>query len=509
MNHAIVLPVVLPSLAAALLVLLRPSPAWQCMVSFSVVTALALLSAWLVALATDGGHLVYALGAWPAPFGIVLVLDRLSAMMLLLTAVIALCSLLYALRGREERGGHFHALFLFQLMGINGAFLTGDLFNLFVFFEVLLIASYCLLLHGGRNSSLAPGLHYVAINFTGSFLFLVGVSLLYAMTGTLNMADMARKVAAAPAADAALIRSGALLLMLVFAIKAALFPLYFWLPRAYAAADAPVAALFAIMTKVGVYAMLRVSTLIFGPEAGVAASVLDAWLLPAALLTVVVATFGVLAGATLRVMAGYLNIASVGTICIGLGVASASALGAALYYLLHSTLVIALLFLLIGLVRRSRADGGDRIERGPAPAHPALLGGLFFAAAIAAVGLPPLSGFLGKVMLLQAAREHSTGPWIWAVLLGNALLALLALARAGSTVFWHTVPQTDAAPGMAPAMTARALPVMLLLGCILALTVAAGPVASYTAAAARQLLQPADYIRNVLDHVAPDAAGDR
>jgi multicomponent K+:H+ antiporter subunit D len=252
---------------------------------------------------------------------------------------------------------------------------------------------------------------------------------------------------------------------------------------------------------------LRVSTLIFGPEAGVAAGVLDAWLLPAALLTVVLATFGVLASATLRVMAGYLNIASVGIICVGMGVASASALGATLYYLLHSTLVIALLFLLIGLLRRSRADGGDRIERGPAPAHSALLGGLFFAAAIAAVGLPPLSGVLGKIMLLQAARGHSAGPWIWAVLLGNALLALLAMARAGSTVFWHTAPQAGAAPR--PAMTARALPVMLLLGCILALTIAAGPVASYTAAAARQLLQPAEYIRNVLDRVAPDAARER
>jgi len=325
------------------------------------------------------------------------------------------------------------------------------------------------------------------------------------MTGTLNMADMARKVAAAPAADAALIRAGALLLMLVFAIKAALFPLYFWLPRAYAAADAPVAALFAVMTKVGVYAMLRVSTLIFGPDAGAAAGVLDAWLLPAALLTVAVASFGVLAGATLRAMAGYLNIASVGILCAGIGMASAAALGATLYYLLHSTLVIALLFLLIGLVRRSRADGNDRIERGPAPAHPTLLGGLFFATAIAAAGLPPLSGFLGKLMLLQAAQGHGAAPWIWAVVLGNALLALVALARAGSAVFWHTAPRAGAAPP-APPLTSRALPVVLLLACIVALTAAAGPVAAYTAATARQLLRPADYIHIVLDRAAPAGA---
>ncbi|RZL31559.1 MAG: monovalent cation/H+ antiporter subunit D, partial [Rubrivivax sp.] len=408
------------------------------------------------------------------------------------------CSLLHAMRGRDEEGAHFHALFLFQLMGINGAFLTGDLFNLFVFFEVLLIASYCLLLHGGKNGQLLPGLHYVAINFAGSFLFLVGVSLLYAMTGTLNMADMAQKIAAAPAADAGLIRAGALLLLLVFAVKAALFPLYFWLPRAYSAAEAPVAALFAIMTKVGVYAILRVATLVFGPASGVAAGVYEAWLLPVALMTVAIATFGIVAGRNLRTMAGYLNIASVGIICVGVGMFSAPAIAAALYYLLHSTLVISLLFLLIDLIRRRRNDGGDDIARGAAPTHPRLLGALFFVAAIAVVGLPPLSGFLGKVMLLQAAQAQDSAGLIWAVVLGNALLALVAMARAGSLVFWHTTDEPAQAWQPAKSMAADTLPALVLLGCIVALSVAAGPAADYAAATARQLLQPADYIASVL-----------
>ena len=507
MNHWVVMPVVLPALTAALLVLLRPSLRWQRLGSLAVCAALVGLAGWLVALASSGEHQVYALGNWPAPFGIVLVLDRLAALMLLLSAVIAFCSLLYAMRGRDAEGSHFHALFLFQLMGINGAFLTGDLFNLFVFFEVLLIASYCLLLHGGKTGQLLPGLHYVAINFTGSFLFLIGVSLLYAVTGTLNMADMAQKVAAAPAADAALIRAGALLLLLVFAIKAALFPLYFWLPRAYSAAEAPVAALFAIMTKVGVYAILRVATLVFGPDAGVAAGVYEAWLLPVALLTVVIATFGVLAGQTLRTMAGYLNIASVGIICIGIGMFSPAAIGAALYYLLHSTLVISLLFLLIDLIRRHRSDGGDAIARGAAPGHATVLGALFFGTAIAVVGLPPLSGFLGKTMLLQAAQQHGAMPSIWAVVLGNALLALVAMARAGSLVFWHTTPQATPAPYPVKGLAPDAAPAMLLLACLLALTAAAGPAADYAAATAAQLLHPADYIASVLQQHAPVITG--
>ncbi len=498
MNHLVIMPVVLPALAAALLLLLRPSLRWQRRAGSALCAALVAVAAWLLMLAAQGGHQVYALGDWPAPFGIVLVLDRLSAMMLLLTSVIAFCSLLHAMRGRDEEGAHFHALFLFQLMGINGAFLTGDLFNLFVFFEVLLIASYCLLLHGGKNGQLLPGLHYVAINFAGSFLFLVGVSLLYAMTGTLNMADMAQKIAAAPAADAGLIRAGALLLLLVFAVKAALFPLYFWLPRAYSAAEAPVAALFAIMTKVGVYAILRVATLVFGPASGVAAGVYEAWLLPVALMTVAIATFGIVAGRNLRTMAGYLNIASVGIICVGVGMFSAPAIAAALYYLLHSTLVISLLFLLIDLIRRRRNDGGDDIARGAAPTHPRLLGALFFVAAIAVVGLPPLSGFLGKVMLLQAAQAQDSAGLIWAVVLGNALLALVAMARAGSLVFWHTTDEPAQAWQPAKSMAADTLPALVLLGCIVALSVAAGPAADYAAATARQLLQPADYIASVL-----------
>jgi multicomponent K+:H+ antiporter subunit D len=502
MNHWLIAPIVLPSLGAAALALLRPSLAWQRACSMVVTAGLVVLGIGFVPAAQDGLH-VYALGNWPAPFGIVLVLDRLAAMMLLVTAVIALCSLLYAMRGADMQGNYFHVLFLFQLMGLNGAFLTGDLFNLFVFFEVLLIASYCLLLHGGNPEQLKPGFHYVAINFAGSLLFLIAASLLYAMTGTLNMADMAQKAAAAPTGDAALIRAGALLLLTVFALKAALFPLYFWLPRAYSVAPAPAAALFAIMTKVGLYAILRVYTLIFGAGAGVAANVAASWLLPAALFTLVIATFGLLAGRTLRTMVGYFNIASVGIIGIGIGLFSTEAVSAALYYLLHSTLIIALLFLLTDIIRRGRGRHGDRIARGKAVPFPALLGPLFFGAGVAVVGIPPLSGFLGKVMLLQAAQGQV---WIWSALLGNALLSLIALSRAGTEIFWHAADDkkpvllSSSAPR---GMSIDAIPVIALFACIVALTIWAGTAADYTAATARQLMQPTDYIQQVLHIKGP------
>ncbi|WP_151635048.1 monovalent cation/H+ antiporter subunit D [Noviherbaspirillum aerium] len=501
MDHAIVAPVVLPAIAGAALVLLRLPLAAQRAIGVAATLGLAVIAIMLVADASGGAHASYSLGDWPSPFGIVLVLDRMSALMVLLTALIACGSLLYAVQGGDTTGTHFHALFQFQLMGLNGAFLTGDLFNLFVFFEVLLIASYCLLLHGGKTQQLIPGLHYVAINFAGSFLFLIAVSLLYGMTGTLNMADMAVRVAAAAPADAALIRSGALLMLVVFAVKAALLPLYFWLPKAYSVAEAPVAALFAIMTKVGAYVILRVYSLIFGPDAGVAADVAIPWLLPAALLTLVVATFGVLASTTVRSMAAYLTIASVGTICAGIGLATEQAVGAAIYYLLHSTLTIALLFLVADLIRRGRGPLEDRLERGDALPREGLLGWLFFAAAIAAVGVPPLSGFHGKVLLLQASADHAAAVWVWAAVLLNAFLALVALARAGSKVFWHT---SDAEPVAAPYRTAAFLPPLGLLACIVALTVWAAPAATYASAASSQLMRPAGYIRSVLGASAPN-----
>jgi len=348
MNHWIVVPVVLPAVAAAFIILsLRRNAALERTFSFLATACLLGVSVGLLYAASSGTPQSYELGNWPAPFGIVLVLDRLSALMVTLTAVLAVPILIYAACGWDRRGRHFHALFQFQLMGLNGAFLTGDIFNLFVFFEILLIASYGLMLHGAGRERLRAGTHYVVVNLTGSTIFLIAVGLIYAVTGTLNMADLAVKVPDVAEGDRAILGAGVLLLLLVFALKAALVPLHFWLPGTYAAAPAPVAALFAIMTKVGAYAILRIYTLVFGGGAGEMAWIAEPWLLPVALVTLVLGIVGVVAARSLRRMACFAVIASMGTLLAAFGAFTERAAAAGLYYLLHSTLIGAGLFLLV------------------------------------------------------------------------------------------------------------------------------------------------------------------
>src|SRR5690606_10033553 len=293
MNHALILPILLPAVVGAVLVIAarydRVLARVFAVASMVLMLAIAL---GLFVLASGGSVRTYALGAWPAPFGIVLVLARPAALMLLLGAVLGLGVLLYAINGWDERGKHFHPLFQFQLMGINGAFLTGDFFNLFVFFEILLIASYGLMVHGGGGLRVKAGVQYVVTNLVGSSVFLIAAGLMYSVTGTLNMADLAVKVPQVPAADQALLQTGAVLLLLVFAVKAALVPLHFWLPGTYANAPGPVAALFAILTKVGAYSIIRLYVLAFGADAGDAAWLAAPWLLPAGLVTLVLGMTG-------------------------------------------------------------------------------------------------------------------------------------------------------------------------------------------------------------------------
>lgn len=496
MNHLVIAPVLVPLAAAVLLLFAARAPlATQRGLSLLATVALGAVCLPLLGLAADGVPRVYALGNWPAPYGIVLVLDRLSALLVTLTAVLALASLLYSLRGTDRQGRNFHALFHLQLMGINGAFLTGDLFNLFVFFEILLIASYGLLLHGTGALRLRAGLHYVVLNLTASSLFLIAVAILYGITGTLNMADLAQRVTAAPAAYAAILHAAALMLLVVFGVKAALLPLYFWLPNAYSAAPAPVAALFAIMTKVGVYSILRVYTLVFGPGDGPVAGVAEAWLLPLALATLALGVLGALAADSLRRLVAYLTIASVGSMLAGIGLFTRDGIAAALFYMIHSTFAIAALFLLADLVARQRGEFADRLAPGPRPAQVMVLSLLFLLAAAVTAGLPPWSGFLGKILLLQAAPLSVLGHVLWAVVLSAGLIALIALARAGSLLFWKT--STGRARGT-PVAGFELLAVGLPLAGLVLLAMLAGPVADFTRAAAGQLLDRSLYVTTTL-----------
>ncbi len=501
MNHWLIAPILLPAVLAPLMLLfLRRRLTASRALSIGSCAALVGIACALLVQADTGAIQTYELGNWPAPFGIVLVLDRLSAMMVLIVSLLALAVMSYAVTtGIDRKGWHFHPLFQFQLLGLNGAFLTGDVFNLFVFFEVLLIASYGLMLHGGGAARLKAGVQYVVVNLVGSTLFLVAVGLLYGATGTLNMAHMGQRVAEAPAGDHGLILAGGLLLIAVFGLKAALVPLHFWLPKTYASTTAPVAALFAVMTKVGAYCILRFTTLTFGEAAGELAWAPSPWLLPAALATLAVGYLGVLAARQLRDLAAFSVIGSMGTLLCAIAVFSPQATAAALYYLPHSTVATAALFLIVDIIAARRGDYGDTLAPSPPFAQAGVLSVLFMLAAVAVVGLPPLSGFPGKLLVLDAMRGVDGGWWVWGFVLGTTVLGLLAFARAGSAVFWKSRATTGdlhaavpAAPGAAPAVAAALL--LLLAG----LTVAGGPVTAYLNATAAQLYDPADYAAAVL-----------
>ncbi|HSO45150.1 MAG TPA: proton-conducting transporter membrane subunit, partial [Rhodoferax sp.] len=349
------------------------------------------------------------------------------------------------------------------------------------------------------------GLHYVVMNLAGSTVFLFAAGLIYASLCSLNMADLAAKASTLAPDMLGLARAGGLLLLAVFALKAALLPLHLWLPAAYSGTSAPVAALFAIMTKVGIYAILRSHTLLFGGSAGPLANLFDPWLLPLALATIVIGTLGALAADSLGRLAGYLVLVSVGTLLTGMSLGT-QGIAAALYYLPHSTFTAALLFLLIDAIKRRRLLQGDHLAPDVDMARHALWGGLFFAAAVAVTGLPPLSGFIGKFLILRAAPDQ---PWVWAVILLAALLAVIALARAGSQVFFNSLPAANAASAQPNASASDAtapgassarelLAVGGLLGLILALTVFAGPALDYAQATAQQLADPVRYINAVL-----------
>ncbi|MDB4111111.1 monovalent cation/H+ antiporter subunit D [Yoonia sp.] len=501
MTHWLIAPVVLPAMLAPFIVLAaRYHIGIQRVFSIAGVVTLIAIAAGLAWGTADGTVMLYLLGDWAAPFGIVLVGDRLSTMMVLLTAVLALFVLVYAIAsGWDDRGRHFHALFQFQLMGIMGAFLTGDLFNLFVFFEVLLIASYGLMIHAGGDARLRAGVQYVLFNLIGSTLFLFALGAIYAETGTLNMADLANRVALIGPEGTVGIRVAAVLLLLVFAIKAAVVPLHFWLPSSYAEAPAPVAALFAITTKVGAYAIIRVYTMIFPPELEATAGLHVQWLLPAALISLAIGMIGVLAAKRLDRLAAFSVIGSMGMVMISISLFSPAGIAAALYYIVHSTLAGAALFLISDLVRIGR--GNLNLTPQAPVAGAALTAGLFFVGAIAMAGLPPLSGFLGKLLVLDAAYGTDLMVWIWVIVLGSSLISILGFARAGSILFWkaQSVAPPEDAPVRMPPSTMSYVAVGGLISLLAAHTIFAGQVHGYTTVIAAQLFAPEPYITTVLE----------
>jgi multicomponent K+:H+ antiporter subunit D len=520
MNHWIIAPVILPALLAPLIAFVMRHDIVVARAASSAGTiALLAIAVGLTVLAADGGTHVYYLGNWPAPFGIVLVLDRLSALMVLLTALLAVIALLHAMAtGWDTRGRHFHALFQFQLMGICGAFLTGDAFNLFVFFEVLLIASYGLMVHAGGKVRLQAGLQYVVMNLVGSTLFLFALGTLYAATGTLNIADLVVKVQQSGADDSGLIRVAAMLLLIVFGVKAALVPLHFWLPATYANAPAPVAALFAIMTKVGAYSIIRIHGMAFGPDNPATDTLIGDWLFVLALLTMAVGAFGVLGARRLGPLLSYAVVGSMGTLLLAVSVFDSYATTTALYYLIHSTFSAAALFLLADLVVTRR--GNDWLGVQPATVQNGLFAALFFAAAIAMAGMPPLSGFLGKLMIMDALRAPGVIGWAWTAIILGSLLTILGLAQAGSALFWKSTADTTAPDHPArtapadgptpetshtPATALEVAPTVAAVALLVGLAVMAGPVTNYLEATSAQIYDSSSYVEAVLNGHSEEA----
>jgi multicomponent K+:H+ antiporter subunit D len=498
-DHLLIAPIVVPAVTAPVTMLvMRRRRRFSLYLSLTGCVAMLAAALALFALAQDDRIRGYAIGGWVAPYGIVLVLDRLAAIMLVLTAVLALVVLVHAiLTGADRKGWHFHPLFHFQLLGLNGAFLTGDLFNLFVFFEVLLIASYGLMLHGQGALRLKAGVAYVVVNIAGSALFLVALGLLYGLTATLNMADLAVRVATLGPADRGLLRVAGLLLTAVFALKAAAVPLHLWLPRTYAATMPVVAALFAIMTKVGVYAMIRTVPLIFGTRAGAAAWVPAPYLLASAILGAVVGFVGVLTARGLREQAAFAVLASTGTLLIAVSGWREAMLAAGLYYLIQAVLAGALLFLVADAVVRRRGQYGDALVPSPRFADQDGAGLLYLAAAIAAVGLPPLAAFVGKLLILDASFGAPGWPAIWATILATTFIGVIGFSRSGSTLFWKAASDAEPIAGPLRARTDFLAPTVLL-AFLAALTIGAGWMIAQTRAAAAQVMAPSRYVSAVL-----------
>ena len=455
--------------------------------------------------ASSGQISVYNLSEWAAPFGIVLVLDQLSALMLVLTYGLAVPVMWFASKEWDERGRYFHAMCHFLLMGLTGAFLTGDLFNLFVFFEILLMASYVLLLHGQGKARFQLGIHYVTINLLASALFLIGLGMIYGSVGSLNMADVARLMPLLEGDQHRIAVAGGLLLFTVFGIKAAMLPVGFWLPKTYAVATTPVAALFTIMTKVGIYAILRVNGTVF--DDAISREILQYILLPIGLITSVYGVIGAMGAERLRRFIGFMILSSVGTILIAISLFNTLAWAAALYYLVHSTIIAAAFYILSGWITSQRGEFKDHFKIAPQMKQHKVVALTYFTIALMMAGLPPFSGFLGKVFILQATAHSPYQLLIIVTVLVVSLLSIIAFTRVGFVIFWRATKPEDN-PNEAAYAVYQALPeqapkrndktIYLLLVGLMAYMVFAGPIQKYTYQTAEQIQNNVLYEQTLL-----------
>ena len=487
------LPVVIPLFAAGLTLALWRRPRVQPVVSVSALVLVLLSSVTLLVLADDG-PLVVDVGGWAAPVGINLVADRLSALMLSVSSAVTLCVLLYSLaQGRDDDEESapvsiYHPTFLVLAAGVANAFLSGDLFNIYVGFEILLAASFVLITLGGTRDRIRAGTIYIVVALLSSVLFLVAIAAVYATTGTVNLAQLALRL---PEIDPGTRLTLQVLLLLAFAVKAAIFPLSAWLPDSYPTAPAPVTAVFAgLLTKVGVYAIIRTQTLLF-PDGR-----LDDVLMWAALATMIIGILGAVAQDDIKRLLSFTLVSHIGFMLFGIALSSQAGWAAAIYYVAHHITVQTALFLVVGLVER--VGGSTSLTRlgGLAKLAP-VLAILFFVPAMNLGGIPPLSGFLGKLGLLQAGVDAGT-PLAYVLVVGSvvtSLLTLYALVKAWNKAFWQS-PQDEPRPVSMPFGMVGPTAALIVVG--LVLTFAAGPLYAYTERAASSLTLRTTYVWAVL-----------
>ena len=502
MKLPLVLPILIPLFTAILCLLASRSRKLQRILALGGGLILLGASVHLLQLVSGQGIQAVQIGGWPAPYGITLVADLLSAIMIVLAGIIGLAGLVFSLltidRGRESFG--YYALFHILLTGVCGAFLTGDIFNLYVWFEVMLIASFVLLALGGERPQMEGAIKYMALNLMSSAFFLAAVGILYGLAGTLNMADLAQKLQ--HSSHPGLVTTVSMLFLAAFGIKAAVFPMFFWLPASYHVPPVAVSAVFAgLLTKVGVYALIRVFTLIFRQDVAYTHTLI----LIVAALTMVTGVLGAAAQNEFRRILSFHIVSQIGYMIMGLGLLTPWGLAGSVLYLTHHIIVKTNLFLVSGWVQHVFGSGELKLLGGVYRSHP-LAAVLFLVPAMSLAGLPPLSGFFAKLTLIKAGLEVEQYAMV-ATALVVGLLTMFSMTKIWAEVFWKPRPASgaEAHDGNTPAgrrraQTARSL--LLPIAVLSAVTITIGiGVEWFTALSLRaseQLLDTSGYIQAVL-----------
>ena len=513
MNSVVPLVVIIPLLGAASALILSKRPSAQRLVTVIALTAVLIVGGILLYVVNTSGALVMEVGGWPAPFGIVLVVDQLSALMVVVSAIVLLAVLLFSVGQGLADGDDetpvsiYYPTYLILTAGVLNAFIAGDLFNLYVGFEILLVSSYVLITLGGTEQRIRAGTTYIVVSLVSSMIFLVSIALIYGALGTVNIADISRKMGEIPVDVQILLH---VMLLIAFGIKAAVFPLSFWLPDSYPTAPAPVTAVFAgLLTKVGVYSIIRAETIMFpGPELNIA-------LMIVALLTMVVGVLGAVAQADIKRMLSFTLVSHIGYMILGVSLGTAAGTAAATYYIVHHIIVQTTLFLAAGLIER--VGGTTSINKlGGLLATSPVLAALFLLPALNLGGIPPFSGFLGKLALFQATAAQPS-PLGYTLIAAGAIVSLLtlyALIRVWSLAFWRSGGEVDGyesellrnvseAPNATAVQSTRRMPRLMVAATAgmvvvgIALTVFAGPLFAVSDGVGDALETPATYVELV------------